>query len=150
MRQALCGAGYSGDGGHVWERTTKLLWQYFCGTGAVVAEECNILPGELVNPRRKSPAITEAREVFVAVWRQNVGQRYAGKGLWEARIFLVDEPHPDGWEPISFPNLARVLGMDHSALVLAYKRWLRRQGDDEMPFKAPMASATGSGGASGG
>ncbi len=114
------------------------LWAYFCEVGAKLAKEYDILPGELVNSRRKGGAISGAREEFVGIWRKRVGQRricqphqiFMSKSPWEARVFAEEEGLPWGWQPFSFPNLSRVLGFDHTALVLAEQRRRARVRDE--------------------
>ena len=101
---------------------------------ACVANDC--WPGEVLNRLRKShgiKGITPARTEIVREMRRTALTYYASVG--QCRLWLIgDVELPEtAWEAsisISMPLLGRMLGFDHSTLVLAQQRLKKLQEND--------------------
>lgn len=97
-----------------------------------VANDC--WPGEVLNRLKKSrgiKGISPARAEIARKMQATAFTCYAGEG--QCRLWLTgDKELPDAhWEAsksISFPLLARMIGCDHSTLVLGQQK-LKERGD---------------------
>lgn len=90
--------------------------QYFCDELAAVSIRHKVEPGEIIaGSRRKSLAISRAREELIDTLEQTISYTNAGNSRY---VYCGDE----GDHPISRPMVAKLMGLDHSAITLALKR----------------------------
>ena len=80
---------------------------------------------EVLNSRRKYAPLPLIKALLTKELQRTVG--YQGKGY--NRVYQIfPEGRAQGWRPVSFPVLARLLGVpDHSTLVVAQQRLRERQ-----------------------
>jgi hypothetical protein len=101
-------------------RVMRWYWLVLC----VACERHGVWPGEVLNVRRKSTPIAQAREDTAAELRRTV--------FWNAHRaeLTIDEDgvQPRGAEPIATVFLKRLMGLDHSTFVLGLQRRARRMG----------------------
>ncbi len=95
----------------------RRLNRFFFAVLEDVSNVYGVAPGLILNARRKSRRggdIVGARHTLATTMRAYVHQRGKGSGL---RFEFYPDGLPRGVSPISFPNVAEWLGLDHSTLV---------------------------------
>lgn len=83
------------------------------------SEAFDCLPGEVLNNSRKSAGVARCRRWLTKTLRETVSQ-YRSGGVLHFKVWR--DGRPDTCDPISFPTLGRLIGVSHSALVLAAKK----------------------------
>ncbi len=117
------------DADGVQEQNHEVLIDHFLAMLGKVCRERGLLPGDLFTGRRKTRRIAMAREGLVFALRNTVGST---KGA-SPRAYAI---FPDGLdlfthEPISYPVMGRLFGMDHTTMIQAYRRAERRKALEE-------------------
>lgn len=74
--------------------------------------------------RRKTVSVVAARTAMLAWLRLEV--RMIRKAVGVVCLGMADDSWYSGWQPVSYPVCAEILGTDHSTLVTAAKRMARR------------------------
>ena len=114
------------------------LSDHFWAIVLTVCHEHDCWPGEVLNRCRKShgiKGISPARREIVREMRETVFTYY-WQGQCQLLLFASGTTiktirmGPKDAIPISFPLLARMLGFDHSALVLAQQKLKKLQEND--------------------
>ena len=94
-----------------------------------------VLPGQVLNGRRKTEAIHKARAELARWMFEHVGrQRVKGVAakIWRLEVF-PSGILPDGWDPVSTTLLGQCFGMDHSSMVCMRKAWRNSQAEPQKP-----------------
>ncbi len=105
------------------EHRTKLMDYYWY----VLRDEClqseaSVFHGDVLNTRCKTRAVAAVRRSVVKRLRETVGQQRGGHKSEILKICIFGA-RPDDWEPLSYPMLARLLGLHHSALVYGQRQF---------------------------
>lgn len=99
-----------------------LVFDHYMAAVRRVWFEDGVAPGLVLNTRFKGGEVTRARHRLVLHLRNTVGYRRTDEGD-EYRIFSEGpQPLPPGWNPISTTELGRLLGLDHSAVVVILRK----------------------------
>jgi hypothetical protein len=108
----------------------ELLVRYFGVLQIEAIRDFGVTPGELVNTRFRKQHIQPAREHVIRGLRDHVLYRGKGKKI-EIAVANDARTHAayasEGWKPISYPLMAKLLGFDHSAMLLTIKRIRARE-----------------------
>ena len=110
-----------------------LLVDFFCQLQKEVMRKFGVTPGVLINFARKTQDVMPAREHVVSKLRQRVFQHGIGK---KAQLAIggigadVNDLIAAGWEPVSYPILAKLLDVDHATLIAIMRRIAAREAKD--------------------
>jgi len=113
----------------VQEQNRKVLIDHFLKLLGEICRERGLLPGDIFTGRRKDRGLSRAREDLAIKLRDTVG--YA-KGV-TPREYAVFSNGLDQFthEPISYPVMGRLFGMNHTTLILACRRARNRNASEE-------------------
>jgi len=99
-----------------------LLIEHFCNQLKDVCKRHCVLPGEmLLASQNRGGRVSNARTKFMAQLRDTIGYRIVDK---RKRVCtrLPEDDWPEKFQPISYPDIGRLFGCNHSTVILAMGR----------------------------
>lgn len=110
------------------EREHDELVEYMCMVLTPrICRKLGCTPADIWRGQKQHHAVAEARKRMVVELRRTIGRTKRkgrpGNGPWQ----IFRGGIPDGYQPFSFPEIARWLGGHHTTYVLAVKRHKEEQ-----------------------